>query len=595
MKHNFYMLDIDLSSETSKTVDITDLFDKWIGGAGVATKLLIDSVPPSADPLSEDNVVIFAIGPLNNQFPVMTKTTAMFKSPLTGDLGESHAGGNFGLALYQAGFHALRIRGKAKHFSYIKIKNDQVEIIKSDSLKNMTATATRRIFMDIYGKEHMQSVLRIGPAGERLSPIACLCVDASRHFGRLGLGAVFGSKNLKALLISGDKYWTLPKTKYNKLYKNIFKEVTQSEIMKKYHDLGTAVNVIPLSKINGLPVRNYSQGFFESAENISGEAMANKHLAQKIACAGCPVGCIHLGDVREMFEAKHHMYKTKRVSYDHEPIYAMGSNLSISSSDTVLKLLHKSEREGWDVISIGVTLAWATEAFQKRLITEEETDGEILNFGDGETYLRILDKISEGVNEFYKDLEKGTAFCAKKYGGEDFAIVFNKNEAPGYLTGIMAFIGYATDTRHSHLGNGGYAMDQKPNIKELSTEDKVKALYEEGIWRILSTSLSACLFSRHIYNKPEIIPDMLKSLDICDLSDEELLKKARIIHGMKYKFKFECGFKLENIKLPEKLLHVMTATGKLKQEEFEKSLELFSQYVKDDVKLYEEVEGQQKH
>ncbi len=591
MKKRFYMLDIDLSSEHSEVIDITDMFEKWLGGAGVATKLLIESIDPKVDPLSEENAIILAIGPLNNHFPVITKTVAMFKSPLTGDLGESHAGGNLGLAMYQAGFHAIRIRGKAKHFSYLSIENDKINIVKSDSLRHMTATAVRRVLTDTLGKDKTGTIMRIGPAGERLSPIACVSVDSSRHFGRLGLGAVFGSKNIKAIVISGNRYWSLPKGRYNAIYTKIFKEVTKSELMRKYHDLGTAANVIPLSNINGLPVRNYSQGFFEGAEYISGETMANKHLAQKIACAGCQVGCIHLGEVRELFETEHHMYKTKRVSYDHEPIYAFGSNLSISSSDMVLKLLHKVEREGWDVISMGVTLAWATEAFQKNLISERETDGEVLNFGDGETYLRVLDKISKGKNEFFRDLEKGTYYCARKYGGEDFAMVFNKNEAPGYLTGIMTFIGYATDTRHSHLGNAGYSIDQKLKNKETPLEDRMKTLYEEGIWRIVFTSLSGCLFARHIYHKENIIPEMLKVLEERETTDKELLRKARIIHGMKYKFKLDCGFDFNSLKLPEKLLHVITSNGKMSQEEFTRAIYLFKQYVEKDIKLYYEEEG----
>ncbi len=588
MDKRYYMLDIDLTTGKSEKIDVTDMFKKWIGGAGVATRLLVESVKPETDPLSEDNVLIFAIGPLNNHFPVITKTIATFKSPLTGDFGESHAGGNLSLALYQAGFHVLRIRGKAKELSLVKIDNEKVEIVKANSLKGMSATGTRRVLLDNFSRrDRTTSVLRIGPAGERLSPIACIAVDSSRHFGRLGIGAVMGSKNIKAIIISGDKYWKAPKGKYNTLYTQLYKQVTKSELMRKYHDLGTAANIIPLSRIHGLPVRNYSQGFFESAELISGEAMADKHLAQKIACAGCQVGCIHLGDVRELYEEEHHMYKTKRVSYDHEPLYAFGSNLSINSSDMVLKLLHKVEREGWDAISMGVTLAWATEAFQKGIISETETDGEILNFGDGETYLRVLDKIAGSHNEFYRNLEKGAYYCCRKYGGCDFAIVFNKNEAPGYLTGIMTFLGYSTDTRHSHLGNAGYSIDEKLKNRETPLEERMKQLYDEGIWRIAFTSLAGCLFSRHIYHQDGLLPKMISALEIEETTDEELLKKARAIHGMKYKFKFDCGFSFENLKLPEKLLSVMTSNGKMSQEEFKEGIEMFRKWVLEDIEIYE--------
>ncbi len=583
--NNFYMLDVNLSINEFKIVDITDIFREYIGGTGVATKLFVDACNKEIDPLSQDSIVVFAIGPTNNHFPVITKTIAVFKSPLTGDFGESHAGGNVGLAMYQAGFHVLRIKGKAQYFSYLEIYNENVKIIKADSLLGMTATACERVLMDKYKHINIKSIMKIGPAGERLSPIACVSADSSRHFGRLGLGAIFGSKNLKAIVVAGNKYWNVPKGKYNALYNGLYREVTQSELMHKYHDLGTAANVIPLSKINGLPVRNYSQGFFEGADKISGEAMADKHLAQKIACAGCPVGCIHIAQVRIMFEKEHHMYKTKKVAYDHEPIYAFGSNLSINNSDVLLLLLHEVERQGWDVISMGVTLAWASEAFQKGIINTEHTMGEILNFGDGETYLRVLSHISKGANEFYKDLEKGSYFCSKKYGGEDFAIVFNKNEAPGYLTGIMTFLGYATDTRHSHLGNAGYSIDQKLKNKETAIEERIKELYNESIWRIIFTSICGCLFARGVYHKESIIPNILSAIGFDGYDDDKLWQIARKVHALKWKFKLDNDFDFKKLKLPKKLLSVITSNGIISQKEFEKGIEIFKNYVDKDLQL----------
>lgn len=125
------------------------------------------------------------------------------------------------------------------------------------------------------------------------------------------------------------------------------------------------------------------------------------------------------------------MYKTFKVSYDHELIFAWGSNLSISNSEDVLRLLYHVEKQGWDIISMGVILAWAVEAFQRGYITTTQTDGLVLNFGDAATYAKILDRIANRHNEFYADLEKGSVFCGRKYGGKDFAIAFGKNEAPG--------------------------------------------------------------------------------------------------------------------------------------------------------------------
>lgn len=581
----FYMLDIDLTDNKWETVDVTELFEEWLGGTGVATKLLVDSCPPNVDPLSPEAPVIFAIGPLNNMFPVITKTVCLFKSPLTGNLGESHAGGRLGLSLYEAGYHVLRIRGKAKEPSYIVIENDRVKLKQAYSLKGMSALATERVLRD---REHgigKRSIIRIGPAGERLSPIACVTVDSSRHFGRLGLGAVLGSKNIKALVISGNKYWKLTDRKrYNALYHRIYKQVVESEAMAKYHDLGTAMNVVPLSKINGLPTRNFSQGFFEGADKISGEAFAEKHLAQQIACAGCQIGCIHIATFREAFDERHHMYKTLKVSYDHELVFSWGSNLSINSTEMILKLLQFVEKQGWDAISMGVTLAWATDAFQHGVINGTHTLGEILNFGDGETYLRVLTRIARSENEFYSDLEKGAAFCSQKYGSAENAIVFGKNEAPGYITGVNAFLGYATGVRHSHLDSAGYSIDQKMINSPVTFEEQIESLYKEALWRTIFNSLVGCLFARKIYDR-ETILEALESVGIEGWDKERMDILSHKIHGLKYKFKLDNGFDFESLRLPRKLAGVYTTTGKLSEEAFNKGIAMYHSFVEKDIEM----------
>ena len=581
----FYMLDINLTEETAERVDCTELFSEWLGGTGVATKLLYDSCSSETDPLNPEAPVIFAIGPLNNMFPVMSKTVALFKSPLTGDLGESHAGGRLGLALFESGNHVIRIRGKAKEFSYLSIENDQIELKQAYSLKGMSALATERVLRDVETRSGKRSFLRIGPAGERLSPIACVTVDASRHFGRLGLGAVLGSKNVKAIVVSGDRYFKLDNKKpYLQLYQRIFDQVVNSEAMTKYHDLGTSMNVIPLSKINGLPTRNFSQGFFEGAENISGETFARDFLAQQIACAGCPIGCIHMATYREAFEPEHHMYKTLKVSYDHELIYALGSNLSIDSPEMVLKLLQVIEKQGWDAISMGVTLAWATEAFQKGVIDEKVTGGEILSFGDGETYLRVLQRISNRSSEFFSDLEKGTEYCSKKYGGEGFAMAFRRNEAPGYMTGINAFLGYATGVRHSHLDSAGYSVDQEIINNPVSLEEQVRKIYDEACWRFIFNSLVGCLFARKIYDR-RVVLEALDVSGIKEWTEDSLSLLSRKIHALKFKFKEENGFSFDDLSLPRKLEHVYTTNGKLSRDDFKEGIELYTKWLREDYHL----------
>lgn len=577
----YKMLEIDLCTGKAKVKDISDLFAKFIGGTGVLTYLALSEFDEKLDPLSPSAPIFLGIGPFNNWFPSASKTVALFKSPLTGDLGESHAGGRLSMAMYASGFHVLKITGKSEKPAYLSVDNERVEIVSCKSLWGRSALSTERILREKEDtRKGKKSIIRIGPAGERLSPIACVTVDSSRHFGRLGLGAVMGSKNLKAIVISGNRYFHIEdKKEYQSLYNELFKTLAYSETTYKYRDLGTAANVIPLSEIHGLPTRNFSQGFFESAGEISGQNFADNFLVQQISCTHCPIGCIHVATLRELF-ADPHMYKTIKVSYDHELIYSIGSNLSISKAEDILKLLQFIEKQGWDAISIGVTLAWATEAFQKGIINLAHTNGIVLSFGDSNTYLKVLQNISDESNEFYKDLEKGVYYCAKKYGGEDFAIHFNKNEAPGYMTGINAFVGYSVGVRHSHLDCAGYSIDQKFLGRQNEPSKETKLMYEESLIRNLTNCLVTCLFARGTYNMP-VIEKGLKILGY-DVDANKLIKISKIVHGMKYLLKEKMGFRFSDLKIPTKLTSVYTSRGLINEKDFLERVKFYAEFIEQD-------------
>lgn len=568
------ILEIDMTKREAKTLVDEPLFDEYLGGTGVATELLTRHCDPAVDPLSPGNPIIFAIGPFSNVFPVATKTVALFKSPLTGELGESHAGGRLAMGLYNAGFNAIVIKGKADYPTYVSIDNDKVTFNRAGTLWGKSALATYRILQEMEKqKSGKVSIVRIGPAGERMSSYACVTVDNQRHFGRLGLGAVMGSKNLKAIVIRGDQYEKVHDPKlYRTVYDKLFTAVVNSDQMKKYHDLGTPENVVPLNMIGGLPTRNFTQGFFEGANSISGEEFADKCLSQKIACAHCPCGCIHLATLRRQF-GKDHSYKTFQISYDYELIYALGSNLSINSPTNILRLLHVVEKQGWDAMSVGVTLGWATEAYIRGIITKKETDGLDINFGDVETYLEILKRMSHGHNQFYVDLEKGADFCGKKYGGSEFALVFGKNEAPGYMTGENAFADWLLGVRHSHLDGAGYSVDQALSSQKLSTEEQMKKLVDESLFRMLLTSLVICLFSRKIYNC-DVILEGLESVGM--KRDKAWIDDfTRKVFRKKYEFKKACGFNPDDLDVPEKLYHVTTATGKADKQRMKERIGIF--------------------
>jgi aldehyde:ferredoxin oxidoreductase len=567
------VLYINLTNKSYRVQKRPDLFNKYLGGTGVATALLHEECPQGINPLSQDNPIILAIGPFTSLFPLASKTVAMFKSPHTGNLGESHCGGRSAVAIRMAGYGAIVIKGASEMPLYLAIHGNQVYFRDASTLWGMRSNFTvGYILRENEPGSGFRTIMRIGTAGEKLVSYACVVTETYRHFGRLGLGAVFGSKKLKAIVISGKRTLPVPDVnQYRQVYDQIFEAATVSSAMKKYHDIGTAENVTPLNTIGGLPTRNLLESHFEGANNISGEALAEKYLGRRLACSHCPVGCIHIAALRVPYLDEPYFYKTSMISYDYEPIFALGSMLGISDGDAFLKLMEQVEILGLDVMSTGVILAWATEALQQKLISDTETMGVKLNWGDYLSYIQALKLIIEQPNEFYKALARGVDYAASIYGGKEFALAFGGNEMPGYHTGYATHIGVQVGARHSHLDNGGYSIDQK--VKNIKPEALAESLLNEERWRQVLSSLVICFFARSIYS-PEVVSKALQSAGQ-EFSVDDLINLGKVVHDSKYRFKVREGFSLDNLKLPERLFKTPTPVGNINKQFF---LEVIDQY-----------------
>ena len=557
------ILYIDMARRKSWVEQRPDLFEAALGGTGVGIKLLDEECPRGADPLGPDNPIILTVGPLVGLFPLGSKTIAMFKSPHTGNLGESHAGGRSAVAIRLAGYGAIIIRGASTMPVYLVVDGDQVHFRDASALWGMRSAYTiGSVLRERESGSGTRTILRIGRAGERLVTYASVIAETYRHFGRLGLGAVMGSKRLKALVIGGRRSLPVADRKaYRTVYDEIFKASTESALMKKYHELGTAVNVIPLNEIGALPTRNLQSGHFEGAQAISGERLAEAYLGRRVACAHCPVACVHLTALRLAYQNDPYFYKTSVIGYDHEPIYATGSLLGISDVPGMLQLMDEMEVQGLDVMSGGVALAWATEALQRGLITTKETDGLALAFGDAPSYIAATQRIVSQPTDFYRALARGAEYAASAYGGAEFALTFGRNEMPGYHTGPGCHLGYLTGARHSHLDSAGYSLDQKAAAKgETLTPDGVAtALVKEERWRQVLTSLVICLFARGIYTEQVV----LRALAVAGLnwSADELSRLGAETLKLKNQFKAREGFDLAQARIPRRILETPSPLG----------------------------------
>lgn len=574
------VLYIDLNKRNFWIENREDLFSRYIGGSGVAINLLNEECPKGIDPFHPDNPIIFAIGPLTGLFPLCSKTIAMFKSPLTNNLGESHAGGRSAISIRMAGYGAIVIKGSSDEPIYLSIHNNKVDFKLASGIWGMRSSYTiGRILREREKGEGIRTIMRIGKASEKLVRYASVITETYRHFGRLGLGAVFGSKKLKAIVISGKKAIPVKDPiKYKKLYDEIFKEAVESPIMKKYHELGTAENVLPLNKIGGLPTKNLNKASFENAEFISGEYLAKNFLGRRIACSHCPVACIHLAALREPYEDEPYFFKTTMISYDYELIYSLGSMLGVSNTLNFLKLIDEVEIQGLDAISTGVILAWATEAFEKGLINKEHTLGLELKWGNVKNYIKAIRNIVDQPNEFYEDLAKGVDYASNKYGGKDFALSFGKNEMPGYHTGPTGYVGFITGARHSHLDSAGYSYDQKNIGKEIQAKEIAEYCFNEENWRQILSSLVICFFARGIY-RPNIVIEALKIAGY-DFSNGDLNKIGEEILKKKYQFKFREGFDIDKLYIPKRIFETLSPHGLINEETIIKAINFYIEKIK---------------
>lgn len=533
----FRILHIDLTTQRFNVQERADLL-AYLGGVGAGTRLFAETLDAEKPPLDPSQPVVLAIGPLTTIFPLATKTAAVFCSPLTGEWGESYAGLRLAFALRFSGYDAVVITGRAERPTYLVLSAAGVRFQDARGLWGLSVDDTGRLLREWEPGRGHRSIIRIGPAGERGVAFAGVNVDTFRHFGRLGLGAVFGSKNLKAVVVHGDLSFPIPDSRaYREVYEDIYERVVRTDIMRKYHGLGTPANVSVLNGLGALPTRNLQASSFEKADGISGETFARERLVRKLACTGCPVGCIHIAMLRRQF-APDHEYESVTLAYDYELIYALGSLLGVGHTDDVLQLIEKVELLGLDAIATGVLLAWATEAREKSLLSREEL-GVDLAFGNVEGYLAAIENLVAQPNDLYRTLAKGLAATVRRYGGQDFALLLGGHEMAGYHTGYGYLLGHAVGARHSHLCNDGYGVDQRSK-GEIDPDAVVDYLIKEECWRNVLNSLCICLFARGIYDEVTAVR-ALQSIGL-DFNAAALRNLGREVFKLKVRLKKAMGF-----------------------------------------------------
>lgn len=408
------VLEVDLTYRSFFVSHITEKDrNLYMGGKGIALKLLYDRLKPGIDPLGEENIFVLAMGVfMGTGVPCSGRFEALSKSPLTGLMASSSCGGPFGMAMKTSGWDAMVIRGKASSPVYLRVDSGGAEFVPADDLWGLGTAESEGAIAAGFG-----GAMVIGQAGENLVRFANIR-SGHRFLGRGGLGAVLGSKNLKGIAARGREYKIVPvdKKRFSRSNRRFFKYINNNFITAgSFRDYGTNSNLDTGNRAGILPVRNFTGGSHGDAHRVSGETIAERFNTKHDTCRPCAILCGHRGTIRG----------EKRHIPEYETITLMGTNLEIFDPEIISDFNELCAEYGMDTISTGGTLAWAMEATEKGIISTD------LEFGSSRGVTQMISDIAmcRGIGE---DLAMGCAEASKKYGGEDFAIQVKGMELPGY-------------------------------------------------------------------------------------------------------------------------------------------------------------------
>jgi len=423
------ILHVDLSERKTWIEEPPEQFyRKYLGGGGLGSYYLLKHVTADIDPLSKENVLVFASGFLVG-LPCSgtVRYSVVSKSPMNNAFGESEAGGYWAAELKFAGLDAIVVYGKASCPVYLWIKNGQCEIRDAAHLWGLhIGDAHEAIKKEL--NENRARIAQIGPAGEKQVRFACIINELKHTNGRCGMGAVMGSKNLKAIAVRGTQKpeWADPDT-LKQIGKYVASQIPDNLMQSSVKALGTPTLVRPFNEMGVLPTKNYINGEFEQAENLSGETMAKTITVKSGTCYGCAVACKKAVKV----ERKEFTVDPKYGGPEYETIGGFGSLCLNGDLEVVAKAHELCQRYTMDTISASVTIAFAMECYEKGIITKEETGGIDLRFGNSEAILQILEQM--GNREGFGDiLAEGSVRAAEKIGkgSEKFTIHVKGLEPP---------------------------------------------------------------------------------------------------------------------------------------------------------------------
>ncbi len=562
MENNF-LLRVNLTTGSVEKESIPkELIKNFLGGSGLASKYLYDEVPPAVEPYSPENKVIFAVGPFQG-YPVPggAKWSVVSKSPLTKTFAVTTAGAEWGVHFGKTGYQLLIIEGKAEKPVYLYIGDEKASLEDGSNLWGKDALKTADKIRDNHSDKNL-SVASIGPAGEKGVGIACIVADKHSFAGRCGIGAVLGSKNLKAIAVKGNREMEYHDEEgFKKLNKELFLMLSDSA-KEGYRPHGTALDLMGCEQVGDLPIKYWTEAEWpEGAEKIGAPNFTKEVNAKPWPCKFCPVGCHHHVD----FE-----YEGERIigaGAEYESLGMLGSNCLVDDVKAVSKANELCNRLGIDTISAGSFVGFTMEAFEKGLISETDLGGRAANWGDGKFLLEMVMEIGNKEG-FGARFSRGIKPAAEEIGKEalDLIVEVKNLDFPAHdpRSYFSLAINYATGTRgachlrgYSHVGEGGAMLlpemghDQVPERFSMEKKAWIAKTYQD--LAALHDSLVICIFIPiHGMNLTEVAK-ILNLIKGTDYSPKDLMEIGERIVNLQRQINIKDGISKKDDVLPKKM------------------------------------------
>ena len=575
------LLRVNLDNNTCKAEDIPEkiLLD-YIGGRGLGSKILFDEVPGKAAALGPENKLIFATGPLTGiNAPTTSRYAIVSKSPLTGTVGGCSSGGHFGIDLKSTGYDVLIIEGVSNKPCYISIENNNAEIRDASKLWGKDTHVTTDILME--ETDPKAGIACIGPSGESRQLIAAIMNEKNHAAGRGGLGAVMGSKNLKAVVVSGNNKTPISdKDVVDRAIKQwrtfVGEAPLTKDVLKEY---GTPALVKTINHDGSFPSYNFQEGVFNDAESISGETFKELYFVKRQPCAHCPIACARVTATPER-EGKGPEFET---------IWSFGASCGVNDLEKIIHANYNCNEYGIDTISAGNTVACAMEMSEKDYFPEpvmqqiREDIGRDLKFGDADAIVILSELIGKNKG-FGKELGLGSARLAEKYGHPELAMHVKGLELPAYDP--RGFHGMSLTLSTNNRG-GCHLRSYLVSTEAISTPFAINRFESKGkaglakLYQDLTTtidSMVACLFTSFALN-PDLYAKLVGSVMGIEMDGNALLKTGERIWTIEKLFNLREGKTREDDTLPDRVLNQPFSSGLSKGHkiEFEKLLDEYYQ------------------